>query len=426
LANSPSWKNSWDWCRQFLEKKKLNSVMAVKFFRIAVLFKILLIPSWQAKSETIESYEISGWSIKSNTYDVNGKFGFCIASSAYKSGATLSYVVNDEYEFYLMMNHPKIRFSNQKSYEFLFKVDQGKIYNFTATASSDHTVIVDLKGDAAVFEQMRHGRTLVTSVMGRQTAFSLDGTARALEGLVKCVQGAGRPSSSTADVGEVPNEASSIPKSPEEPVSGSIVSGSGFFISATGEGLTNAHVLKGCGEATISGYGVVRIVARDESNDLALVQLRAQTSTPFAHLRRKPLQLGETVYALGFPLAGKLDNGLNFTSGLVSSLAGIGNDTRFLQFTAPIQPGNSGGPIVDTSGLVVGITKSKLNDLVSLNDNGALPQNVNFGIKADMAGNFIRANNSQLPELENSNVRDATEIANEGRGYTFQIQCRIE
>lgn len=202
--------------------------------------------------------------------------------------------------------------------------------------------------------------------------------------------------------------------------------GSGFFVRVEGTGITNAHVVHGCTSATIDGYGRARITARDKTNDLALVQLAEPKRIEAVQFARRSLKLGEFVYALGFPLPGIIDNGLNFTGGQVSSLSGLGGDTRHFQLSAPIQPGNSGGPVVNTSGQVVGVTRARLDDVATLEASGALPQNVNYAIRSDIAASFLRANGIDPSESESAAKLDPTDIATAGRGYTFQIRCTVE
>src|SRR4029079_10829288 len=94
-----------------------------------------------------------------------------------------------------------------------------------------------------------------------------------------------------------------------------------------------------------------------------------------------PVRAGEAIAVYGFPLAGVLSSTGNVVSGNVTALTGLGDDVRYFQISAPIQPGNSGGPLMDYSGLVVGIVNAKLNDLAFAKTTGDLPQNVNFAIK---------------------------------------------
>ena len=91
--------------------------------------------------------------------------------------------------------------------------------------------------------------------------------------------------------------------------------------------------------------------------------------------------LGERVTVAGFPLSGLLADDLNVTSGAISALAGIGNNPRVIQITAPVQAGNSGGPLLDKSGQVIGVVVSKLNATKVYKLTGDLPQSINFAVK---------------------------------------------
>ena len=135
------------------------------------------------------------------------------------------------------------------------------------------------------------------------------------------------------------------------------------------------------------------------------------------------MALGETVFVLGFPYPGILGQGLNVTDGLVSSLSGNQNDTRYLQITAPVQPGNSGGPLVDSNGLVVGVVSMRLNEIEVLRRRGSLPQNVNFAIRADLAKSFLRGNAVDPAVDEPTRALSASEIAKRAQAYTVQVVC---
>ena len=99
-----------------------------------------------------------------------------------------------------------------------------------------------------------------------------------------------------------------------------------------------------------------RLVARDTTNDLALLKVDFNSSH-IASLRFA-VRLGENVEAIGYPLSQVLATTGNFTTGNVTALAGIGDDSRYIQISAPIQPGNSGGPLLDENGNLVGIVTS--------------------------------------------------------------------
>ncbi|MFG1433315.1 serine protease [Xanthobacter sp. V2C-8] len=202
--------------------------------------------------------------------------------------------------------------------------------------------------------------------------------------------------------------------------------GSGFFVRYDGTGLTNAHVVEGCRSAVIEGYGEARIMARDKTNDLALLQPIGGLRTGAAQFSKRAVKLGEFIYVLGFPLSTFVANGLNFTGGSVSSLSGIDGDSRQMQMSAPIQPGNSGGPVVNTSAQLVGITVSHLNEFAALEKSGSLPQNMNYAIRSDIAASFLRANGIEPLEAEPTSKLAPEEIAAAGREFTFQVKCKVE
>ncbi len=147
----------------------------------------------------------------------------------------------------------------------------------------------------------------------------------------------------------------------------------------------------------IGGVGSAIVLARDSRNDLALLQTKALSGLDLEPLKvsSKSTRLGEEVIALGYPLRGVLGDGLNVTTGTVSALSGIGNNSTELQFTAPIQPGNSGGALVDRSGAVVGVTASSLNDLAALQGR-FVPQGVNFAVRKEIIIAFLETHPKRL------------------------------
>jgi S1-C subfamily serine protease len=203
-------------------------------------------------------------------------------------------------------------------------------------------------------------------------------------------------------------------------------SGTGFFVSLPGYVLTNRHVVDGCRTATVSRPGYpssdARIVGVDATNDLALLTTGMGTKMvpPF----RIGVRVGESVFVYGFPLAGLLSSSGNFTVGNITSVAGLGDDSRILQISAPVQPGNSGGPLLDKSGNVVGIIVSKLNALRLAQVTQDVPQNINFAIKASIAANFLEVNNIQAQVGSNAATLEPTEIAERAKQFTVQVTCR--
>ena len=133
----------------------------------------------------------------------------------------------------------------------------------------------------------------------------------------------------------------------------------------TNEGhlVTNAHVVKDCLDIQVGvGQGTFeagKLVAKDPTNDLALLKVNAKPARVGA--LRFGARQGENVEAFGYPLSQVLATSGNFTTGIVTALAGIGDDSRFYQISAPVQPGNSGGPLLDENGNLIGVVSSKLD-----------------------------------------------------------------
>ena len=111
------------------------------------------------------------------------------------------------------------------------------------------------------------------------------------------------------------------------------------------------------------------------------------------------------------------------TTGIVSSLSGIKNNSRMLQISAAVQPGNSGGPLINSSGRIVGIVSEKLNALGVLRVTGAIPENINFALKTgairDFLDNSVIAYETAAPGAE----LKTSEIADAARAWTLLITC---
>ena len=193
--------------------------------------------------------------------------------------------------------------------------------------------------------------------------------------------------------------------------------------------MTNNHVIDACvAPLVLAAPGGDRyeatIIARDELNDMALVR-SAFRSTVVAGLRDNIIRSGESVTVAGFPLTGYLASDLIITSGIISALGGIGDDTRFMQISAPVQPGNSGGPLFDQSGNVVGIVTSGADERYVAERAGALPQNINFAIKGSLVRAFLEKNFVPFRSVQSRNEIRTAEIASQARNFTVQLLCRV-
>jgi serine protease Do len=170
-----------------------------------------------------------------------------------------------------------------------------------------------------------------------------------------------------------------------------IVVGTGFFVSGTGHVLTNNHVVREC--RSIYARGVngqtvdVSILGTDNRNDLALLATSEPASNSLSF--QFGARVGDAAFVYGFPLNGLLSSNGNFTTGTVTALAGIADDSRMLQISAPVQPGNSGGPLLSQTGGVIGVISSKLDALKVETVTKDIPQNVNFAIKTSAVVAFL-------------------------------------
>jgi TPR repeat protein len=202
--------------------------------------------------------------------------------------------------------------------------------------------------------------------------------------------------------------------------------GSGFFVDSAGHIITNHHVVNNCGEVRIPAHGeTARVIAADARNDLALLGTGvAPERLPIFREGDDTALLGESVIVAGFPLGQVLAGGLNVTTGSVSALAGPRNNAAMLQITAPVQSGNSGGPVLDQRGQVIGVVVGKLNALRIAAYTGDVPQNVNFAINRSVVRTFLEANGVQLDTAPSATAAAATtEIADQARHYTVLLEC---
>ena len=193
------------------------------------------------------------------------------------------------------------------------------------------------------------------------------------------------------------------------------VSGSGFYV-APDIIITNNHVLNGENEITYYQKGVRHNaipVFTSEQNDIAILKGDSIDGPYFNLLSSSEYSVATPIFVLGYPLTDILGNEIRVTNGIINSMTGLGGDTNTVQISAPIQPGNSGGPVVNEDYEVVGVASSKLSDAYAIAATDSIAQNVNFAIKSDLvsflASQYLPSNDvnyvDSLDEAINATVK---------------------
>ena len=185
-------------------------------------------------------------------------------------------------------------------------------------------------------------------------------------------------------------------------------SGTGFFITHDGFLVTNEHVVKDAVQirlVTSAGLISAKVIKVDSANDLALLKAEGKfVALPVAPSRS--MKLGGTVATVGFPNIGLQGFAPKFARGEIGSLSGPQDDARYFQISVPVQPGNSGGALVDERGNVVGIVSATLSAKAALATSGALPQNVSYAVKSSFLLGFLESVPEVAAKLKEPNAKD--------------------
>ncbi len=195
------------------------------------------------------------------------------------------------------------------------------------------------------------------------------------------------------------------PRQDEEGSAGG--TGTGFLLGSSKYILTNHHVIDGANAIYVNFLGGERIrakvMAQDSKNDIAVLKLAKRAGSASENIflgDSGKAEMGEKVFTIGYPVSDVLGRNPKFSEGTISSLTGMADDPSMFQITVPIQPGNSGGPLFNMNGEVIGITTGSWAITASLNRTGTLPQNVNYAVKS----NYISATLDTVPNLSVSKL----------------------
>lgn len=210
------------------------------------------------------------------------------------------------------------------------------------------------------------------------------------------------------------------------PSNGKKWTGTGFAINAAGYIATNYHVTQGANHIYVYGIGgdfnkkyKATVIASDQRNDLAIIKVEDSAvsllGTPPYDILFKTSEVGSDVVAFGYPLTTTMGEELKVTNGIISANTGFQGDVTTYQVSAPIQPGNSGGPLFDSNGSVVGIISSK----------HLSTENVSYAIKASYLYSLVMSSNTEV-EIQSTNTlrgQPLTAQVAKVRNFVFLLKC---
>ena len=226
-------------------------------------------------------------------------------------------------------------------------------------------------------------------------------------------------------IGEMPR-AKTPPPGLKVPSGAAASSGTGW-LAASAKVVTNHHVVAGCRALRVQssrGPTGARLAGYDRTNDLALLDVPALAAAKPATLRTSSeAVLGEPVMFTGFPLRAFVSDEMHVSTGIVSALAGPKGDRRFIQLGAAVQPGDSGGPVMDDSGQVIGVVSGTLNSAVVERATGLPPQNVGFAIRGQLLRRFLDSLRVSYRTGNAQSRADTARIAQQAKEFTVLVEC---
>ncbi|MBR1288796.1 MULTISPECIES: S1C family serine protease [Bradyrhizobium] len=378
------------------------------------------------------SVNVGNWIGGAFSNDQTGAFSHCAATTPYLNGVILVVGYNAVGTWSLAFASPSYRFKQGENAAIDVIFDGQEQARLFATANQPNMLTAVMPANVVRTFQKA---SLMVATSGRTVLnFDLTSTGPVIAALANCVSkvkadGLDKAGDFTKGAAK---PAATAEKQPSPPAGSKVArakTGTGFVVSANGHIVTNHHVIDGCvgdikGNLTGEVSMVLRVVSSDASNDLALLQAPSTTTfKDFARIRDRSIRSGDSVIVIGFPFHGLLSSDFTVTTGIASSLSGMRNDTRFLQISAPVQPGNSGGPLFDTTGQIVGVVTAKIPALRIAAATGNIPENINFAIKTGALRDFL--DNSVVPyqTAEPKGELKTTDIAGNARPYTMLISC---
>jgi S1-C subfamily serine protease len=394
----------------------------------AFLLAGMVAPSAFAKGP-FGKIHVGDWVGGAFTNDKTGAFSHCTAFDKFRDGTILGVSQSADGTWFITFTNESWRMALQEAVSVALIADGRAHDHLFVKVVSPKTMIAILPN--TLLQSFRKSQLMIAEVNGQTIQFQLTRADQLIPTISNCVTKT--RAAGVAAAGDfsatVPQQGAVAQQIPDDGSASKLVSksGTGFVISSSGHIVTNNHVIDGCvsdihGSLIGEGEIALRVVSTDEFNDLALLKA-AKSFNDVARIRATAVRSGDAVVAIGYPFHGLLTSDFTVTTGIVSSLSGLLNDTRYLQISAAVQSGNSGGPLLDTSGNVVGVVAAKLNALKVARATGDLPENINFAIKTGVVRDFLDNSAVSYQTADSVQDRKTADIATSARAYTMLISC---
>ncbi len=411
-----------------------KSLVGVGTMRLATFLMAIFIASIVGTSAFAKgpfgTIKVGEWKGGAYTDDKTDAFTHCAAGSRYRSGIYVVLSQSEDNSWSLGFANDGFRLVTGETFPIDVTFDGQSQFHLFGMAVSPALEAAALPNNALA--QFRKSRLMAVEAKGLTTQFALTSTDRlasTISNYVAKTKTNGISSAGDFSIAVAKPVVQSPVSSTSAPDANKTTQqdGTGFLVSTSGHIVTNYHVIDGCvgdikGNLTGEGTINLRIVSTDETNDLALLQA-PKTFNDVATIRGTAIHPGDSIIAIGYPLHGLLTSDFTVTAGIVSSLSGLLNDTRYLQISAGVQSGNSGGPLLDTSGNVVGVVAAKINAIKFAKATGDLPENINFAVKTGAMRDFLDNSAVSYQTSESKVELKTAEIASKARAYTLLISC---
>ena len=413
-----------------------------------------------SEAAQIEKIKVGNWEGGAYTDDKTNSFLSCTVGTNYVNGTYLNISAIAEGGTGIGVFSPNLKLQVGELITGTLKIDERYFNRFDGRAISENGISIVFAETDIVFDALRRGRTLTLTTTFGTAFYDLKDTAKALSEIKRCADkyrpfarknnalnswltrnswfsdpkysalseaaqsirtqliAEGKDYFSSDFYDELDKRLLALASSNEDAKSTTAgAMGTGIVMTATGEVLTNLHVIKNCvspievrGENGVTTTTTVLLT--DPQNDLALLQT-SYKPTKIPRVRDTRVKTGESVAVIGFPLA---TYDLTITEGIVSSLSG-GGDSSLMTISAPANQGNSGGPVLDTNGLIVGVLTASQNDA----------QNTNYAVKSSAVRNFLSRRISYTPpRRQPSPPMSFTELAEHANWFTVRLLCRTD